>query len=65
MRAVLQSAPPRCYCDSVVIDSVGGGAIRNRHAAVKLGAKYYTQRFSIDWLARALQHNERANLVVR
>ena len=34
-------------------------------AAVKLGAKPRAQRFSIDWLARALRHDELANLVVR
>jgi len=40
-------------------------ATANRHAAIKLCAKRRAQRFSIDWLARALGHNELANLVVR
>jgi len=39
--------------------------MHNRHTAIKLGAKYCTQRFGIDWLARALRHNELADLVVR
>ena len=40
-------------------------ATANRHAAIDLCAKRRAQRFSIDWLARALRHNELANLVVR
>ena len=34
-------------------------------AAVKLGAKPRAQRFSIDWLARALRHNELADSVAK
>jgi len=40
-------------------------ATANRHAAIELCAKRRAQHFSIDWLARALRHNELANLVVR
>ena len=49
----------------VVVERVGDLAVGHCYAALQLDAKDFTQRLGIDWLARALRHDELANLVVR